>query len=53
MANRFDDAVGGDRPDIERRPRFASAKVMEAVDLSGLTLDSDDLTLCHVAFDSA
>ena len=45
MANRFDDAVVGDRPNIERRPRVEGGKVMIAVDLSGLAVDADDLAL--------
>jgi hypothetical protein len=53
MANRLDDAVGGDRPDVERRPRVEGGKVMIAVDLSWLAVDSDDLTLRHMAFDAA
>src|SRR5271156_4892952 len=53
MANRLDDAVIGDRPDVERLPRVEGGKVMIAVDLSWLTFDPDDLTLRHMAFDPA
>ena len=50
MANRFDDAIVGDRPDIERRPRFTGGKVMKAVDLAWLAFDADDLASRHVPF---
>ena len=53
MANRFDDAVGSDRPNIERRPRVEGGKVMKAVHLFSLAFDLDDLTLRHMAFDAA
>ena len=53
MANRFDYAIVGDRPDFERRPRLEGAKVMIAVDLFRLAVDADDLTLRHMAFDAA
>jgi len=53
MANGFDDAVVGDRPDLQWWPRVEGGKVMIAVDLSGLAVDSDDLTLGHMAFDAA
>jgi hypothetical protein len=53
MANCFDDPVVGDRPDSERRPRVEGGKVMIGVDLSWLSLDSDDLAFGHMAFDAA
>jgi len=53
MANRFDDAVVGDCPDIERRPRVESGEVMIAVDLSWLAVHPDQLTLRHMALDAA
>ena len=53
MTNRFDDAVGGDRPNFERRLRVEGAKTMIAVDLFSLAVDSDDLTLCHMTFNAA
>ncbi len=40
MANRFDDAIIGDRPDIERRLRVEGGKVMIAVDLFWLAVDA-------------
>jgi hypothetical protein len=53
MANRFDNPVGGDRPDLKRRPRVKGCKVVIAVNLFGLAVDSDDLTLGHMALDAA
>ena len=53
MANRFDDPVVGDRPDLERRPRIEGGKMMIAVDLPWLAVDLDDLALRHMAFDAA
>jgi hypothetical protein len=52
MADCLDDAVGGDRPDFERRPCLASGKAMIAVDLCWFTVDVNDLTPCYVAFDA-
>src|SRR5580658_10991860 len=53
MADRFDDAVLSDRPDIEWRPRVEGSKAVITVDLFWLTLDSDHLALRHMAFDAA
>ncbi|MGA7222937.1 MAG: hypothetical protein WBX16_08770 [Candidatus Acidiferrales bacterium] len=52
MTNRFDDTVIGDRPDIERRSRVEGCKMMIAVHLLGLAVDSDDLLLRHMALDA-
>ena len=50
MANCFDDAVGGDRPNIERRPRVKDGKAMIAVNLFELAVDADNSAWYHVAF---
>src|ERR1700761_4606222 len=50
MANRFDDAVGGERPSSERRPRVEGGKAMIAVNLFELAVNADNLARCHMAF---
>ena len=50
MANCFDDAVGRERPNLERRPRVEGGKAMIAVNLFELAVNADNLASCHMAF---
>jgi hypothetical protein len=53
MANRFDNAIVGNRPDAERSRRLECSEIMIAVDLDRLTIDSDELPWGDMSLDAA